>query len=132
MDEQLTENIKDKNNWQRLLFMLLFGVFYSITEIVLLIVIVFQFLARLTTASTNARALSFGAQLSTYIYQIFMYLTYNSEERPYPFANWPTANIRADLPSHTRRGRPRKKAPAAAKAEAEKKPRSSKKVTGSK
>ena len=109
MNEQVTENLKNTNNWQRALFMVLFAVFYSIAEIVLLIVIVFQFLSKLITGTTNERALSFGAQLSTYVFQTFMYLTYNTEERPYPFANWPTASVKAEFqPKHTRRGRPRK------------------------
>jgi len=110
MEEQLSENLKNTSNWLRLLFMLLFAAFYSIAEIVLLVVVTFQFLCKLISGSTNERALAFGAQLSTYIYQTFMYLTYNTEERPFPFANWPTIHAKADLPSHTRRGRPRKTA----------------------
>ncbi len=114
MEEQLTENLKNTGNWLRLLFMLLFAAFYSIAEIVLLVVVVFQFLCKLVSGTTNERARAFGAQLSTYVYQTFMYLTYNTEERPFPFANWPTIHARAELPSHTRRGRPRKAAAASA------------------
>ncbi len=117
MEEQLTENLKNTSNWLRLLFMLLFAAFYSIAEIVLLVVIAFQFLCKLISGSANERALAFGAQLSTYVYQTFMYLTYNTEERPFPFANWPTIHAKANLPSHTRRGRPRKTAAADAETE---------------
>ncbi|OAD23647.1 hypothetical protein THIOM_000515, partial [Candidatus Thiomargarita nelsonii] len=28
--------------------------------------------------------------LSIYIHQILLYLTYNSEEKPFPFSSWPT------------------------------------------
>jgi len=133
MEKQLTENLKNTSNWFRLLFMLLFAAFYNIAEIVLLIVITFQFLCKLVTGTANERALSFGAQLSTYMYQTFMYLTYNTEERPFPYANWPNTHDGAALPSHTRRGRPRKTEAAAVKpAAATKKPPSSKKDTGAK
>lgn len=133
MDEQVTENLKNTSHWQRAIFMVLFAAFYSIAEIVLLIVIVFQFLSKLITGATNERALSLGSQLSTYVFQTFMYLTYNTEERPYPFANWPTASDKANLlPKHTRRGRPRKaEAPASKPAAVAKKQRSAaKKETG--
>ena len=38
---------------------------------------------------TNDRLLRFGGELSDFLYQIFLYLTFNSEEKPFPFADWP-------------------------------------------
>ena len=32
----------------------------------------------------------FGQSLATYTYQIVMYLTFNTEEQPFPFADWPS------------------------------------------
>ncbi|HXH72872.1 MAG TPA: DUF4389 domain-containing protein, partial [Mariprofundaceae bacterium] len=88
-DEQLKENVKNSSAWMRLLFMLLFAVLYSVAEMVLTVVVIFQFLSVLITGRKNAKVLSLGAQLATYAYQVFSYLTYNSEERPFPFADWP-------------------------------------------
>jgi hypothetical protein len=82
--EHLKESLKDGGSWLRLLFMVLFSVIYSVAEVV-----VFQFLCVLLTGNRNDKALSLGAQLSTFIYQVLRYLTYNSDERPYPFADWP-------------------------------------------
>jgi len=87
--EHLKESLKDGNSWLRLFFMLLFAVIYSVAEVVLVMVIVFQFLCVLLTGKRNDKALSLGAQLSTFIYQVLRYLTYNSDERPYPFSDWP-------------------------------------------
>ncbi|GGK56329.1 DUF4389 domain-containing protein [Amphritea balenae] len=75
--------------WWRALYMLLFGVLYSVAEVVLVVVIVFQFIALLVFKSPNGRLLTFGQSLSTYIYQILSFLTFNSESHPYPFAPWP-------------------------------------------
>jgi hypothetical protein len=52
-------------------------------------VVVFQFLSQLLTRRTNQRLLKLGQSLSTYSYQILVFLTYNSEYRPYPFGAWP-------------------------------------------
>lgn len=95
MSGEIQHHLKNAGTWTRLLFMLLFAIFYSVAEIVLLAVIIFQFLYTLVTGKTNARALRFGAQLSTYAYQVFMYLTYNTEERPFPFTDWPAASTGA-------------------------------------
>lgn len=93
-DESLADvkaHLKDTNAWLRLLYMLLFGIIYSVAEVVLLAVVVFQFLFVLFGGSRNERLLSLGGQLSTFIYQLLRYLTYNSDIRPYPFGDWPAA-----------------------------------------
>ncbi len=94
--EGLKENLKDGNSWLRLLFMVLFAVFYSVAEVVLVMVIVFQFLCVLLTGDRNDRALSLGSQIASYIYQVLRYLTYNSDECPYPFADWPCDAVLAE------------------------------------
>lgn len=98
MDHELKENLKQKKTWLRGLYMLLFAIFYSVAEIVILVVVVFQFLLALFTARTNARLVLFGKSLSTYVYQVMLYLTFNSEDKPFPFGEWPAA----DTPQLTR------------------------------
>ncbi|MFC1536299.1 DUF4389 domain-containing protein [Pseudomonadota bacterium] len=89
MTDELKEHVKDSSVWVRLLFMVLFAVLYWVAEVVLAVVVLFQFLSVLFTGQKNEKVLSFGAQLSTYAYQIFRYLTYNSEEKPFPLGDWP-------------------------------------------
>lgn len=86
----LKERLGDRSAWHRLLFILLFTVIYSVVEVVLCLVVVFQFLCVLIVGEKNQRALSLGSSLSSYTYRIFRYLTFNSDERPYPFADWPS------------------------------------------
>lgn len=81
--------LKDSATWKRILFMLLFAFIYSIAEIVVTAVVVLQILFRLFTGQPNDRLLAFGRQVSDYIYQILMFLTFNAEEKPFPFSNWP-------------------------------------------
>ncbi|HSH43975.1 MAG TPA: DUF4389 domain-containing protein [Arenicellales bacterium] len=75
--------------WMRALFMLLFAIIYSIAEIVVVLVAVFQFFCVLITGAGNARVLSLGQGLSTYVYQILVFETFNSERLPFPFDVWP-------------------------------------------
>ena len=89
MSDDVKQNLKSQSTWIRGLYMLLFIVFSRIAEIVLLAVIVFQFLLKLFTGETNDRLLKLGQGLSTYVYQVFVFLAFNSEYHPYPFGAWP-------------------------------------------
>lgn len=74
----------------RLLYMLLFAVLFKAAEFVMWVVTVFQIIMTLLTGDPNERVLKFGKQLSLYVYSLWMYLTYNTERRPFPFSDWPT------------------------------------------
>jgi multisubunit Na+/H+ antiporter MnhE subunit len=88
----LEENLKSRSTWLRFVFMIVFVLIYGVTRIVLGAVVILQFLWVLFTAETNPRLLHLGASLATYTYQILRYLTYNTEERPFPFdLDWPNA-----------------------------------------
>ncbi len=89
MNSEIKENLKQKQTWLRGLYMLLFVIFYSVAEFVLAVIVIFQFLSALFTGRTNARLLKLGQSLSTYIYQLLIYLSFNSDYRPYPFGAWP-------------------------------------------
>ena len=58
-------------------------------EVILVAIIIFQFLSSLFTTKVNDRLQKLGQQLGTYIYQLLLFFTFNTEERPYPFAAWP-------------------------------------------
>ena len=85
----LKQNLREKSTWLRGLYMLLFILFISVAKVVILAVIIFQFLSELITRKTNQRLLKFGQSLSTYSYQILVFLTFNSDYHPYPFGAWP-------------------------------------------
>lgn len=99
MENGLKANLTNKSTWKRGLYMLLFALIYGLAEIVLTAVVLFQFGSQLITGRTNRRLLNFGQQLATYLYEILLFLTYKSEQMPYPFEGWP-------------KGAPKKGAPA--------------------
>jgi Domain of unknown function (DUF4389) len=89
VNTELKQNLSSSDTWMRGLYMLIFAVIYSITEFVIFAVVVFQFLATLFTGHRNQRLLDFGAALGTFVYQILQFVTYNSDEKPFPFGAWP-------------------------------------------
>lgn len=89
MSNNVKDNLKSQSTWKRGLYMLLYAIFYTIAEIVLFAVIIFQFLLKLFTGETNERLRKLGQGISTYIYQILQYMNFNSEYQPYPFGAWP-------------------------------------------
>ncbi|MBY0578738.1 MAG: DUF4389 domain-containing protein [Burkholderiales bacterium] len=78
-----------KNPWVRALFMLLLGMLYSLAGTVLLIVAVAQFIFLIAGGTPNSRLASFGHSLGEYIRQIVEFQTFNTEEKPFPFSDWP-------------------------------------------
>jgi len=89
MNDKQEQTYKDRSVWLRGLFMLVFILLMGVAKFVTLIVVLLQFLAVLFTAEKNINLLQFGKSLSVYQYQIVLYLTYNSEERPFPISEWP-------------------------------------------
>ena len=89
MTENVKDNIKKPSTWKRGLYMLLFSFLSRIAEVVLFAVVVLQFLLKLLTDDTNERLGKLGQGISTYLYQVFQYLSFNSDYQPYPFGAWP-------------------------------------------
>jgi len=118
--ETLKQHVMDTAIWKRLLFMILFTILYSAAEVVLAVVVVFQFLTVLITGAKNNKVLSFGAQLSTYVYQVFSFLTFNTEVRPYPMGDWPSDKALPEKAKAAAKPKAAPRKPAAKKAPAKK------------
>ena len=94
MTSDVKENIKSQSTWKRGLYMLLYLIFYTIAEVVMAAIVVFQFLLKLFTGQTNERLRKLGQGVTTYIYQILQFVNFNSEYHPYPFGAWPKGEPR--------------------------------------
>jgi len=92
MDSELKQQLRSGSVWRRALYMVLFSFFYMVAEFVLTFVVLFQFVSVLFSGETNAKLLRLGGELSRYIYQIVRFLSFNSEQHVYPFAEWPNSS----------------------------------------
>jgi len=97
MDPQLKEHITAKTTWSRGLYILLFAIVFNLAEILVVAVVLFQFLSTLLTGSNNQQLLRLGRQLSDFVRQLLMFVTYNSEDKPFPFGPWPNTTEDATL-----------------------------------
>lgn len=89
-DSVFEANLKSRATWVRALFMIAFCFLFAIVEIVLLAAVVIQFIWRIAKGSPNQPLLELGQGLATYLYQIVRFLTFNTEELPFPFdGDWP-------------------------------------------
>lgn len=84
----IKHNLQSKSIWMRFLYMILFAIFYGVAELVLAVIVIFQFLVSFT-GKTNDNLRDFGQSLAQYLYDVVRFLTYNTDDLPFPFADWP-------------------------------------------
>ena len=78
-----------RNILMRGLFMLLMAFAFHVCVTVLFFVTVIQFVIMLLNDTPNARLASFGRGMGSYLRQIVNFLTFATEEMPFPFSEWP-------------------------------------------
>ncbi|MDO3384130.1 DUF4389 domain-containing protein [Gilvimarinus algae] len=88
-NEKLKSNLLSADHWMRLVFMLLFSVILYVAGIVMSILVIVQFIFALITGKDNPNLRQLGDSLSQFIYAALRFLTYNTDEKPFPFADWP-------------------------------------------
>ena len=98
MNEQVKSNIQSSETWQRALFMLLFAIIWTVTETLLFLLALFQLGSALLTGKVNANVGQLGNMIGRYLYQIVQFVTFNSDEKPFPFGPWPDANGKIGVP----------------------------------
>lgn len=89
MDDQLKQHLTSRNVWMRGVYMLLLAIAWAVARILLSLTVIFQFFTVLITGTANATLLRFGHNLGLYVLEIIAFFTFNSEHRPFPFADWP-------------------------------------------
>ena len=92
MNENTDTTINKRNIWIRGLFMLLIGFAFQVCGTVICIVTVIQFVMTLLTGTPNVRLVLFGRSLGRYLQRIVNFLTFATEETPFPFSDWPPAD----------------------------------------
>ncbi len=89
MSGDIKKHVTRRSIWLRLVFMIVLSVAFNVAEVIIFAVVAFQFLASLFTGQPNDRLAGFGRNLARYLQQITVYLTFTTEEKPFPFTPWP-------------------------------------------
>jgi len=69
--------------------MVVLSVAFYVAEFITFAVVAFQFLASLFTGQPNDQLTRFGRNLARYFQQITVFMTFATEEKPFPFTPWP-------------------------------------------
>jgi hypothetical protein len=89
---ELEKHLTSKRTWLRLVTMVLFAIIFIVATWLAAAIVVLQFLVVLVTGDTNSNLQSLGSSMGIYLHNIVDYLSYNNDDLPFPFADWPDAS----------------------------------------
>ncbi|MDO9469776.1 MAG: DUF4389 domain-containing protein [Nitrosomonas sp.] len=89
MNEEIKQRLQKKEIWQRGFYMILFMCIYGFSNFLIVSIFFFQYVTLILTGQTNVLLLGFSKNLGAYIHQIIIFLSFNNDQRPFPFSAWP-------------------------------------------
>lgn len=92
-NDELKHNLTSGNQWMRLIYMVLFFFLLEIAAFVMLAVVVLQFLFSIISGGPNDNLRRLGDQIASYVFQTLQFMIYNTEEKPFPFSEWPESDV---------------------------------------
>lgn len=126
--DEIVDNIQERSFWIRIVFMIAFAIASYIIILPLIIVLsIAQALFTLVTGQVNANLRYFSATLALYTTQIIQFLTYLSDDKPYPFSELPEVEDESAPSSTKERAASKDKTQSAASSATDKKPAAAKK-----
>ena len=82
-------SLTNVNTWIRLAYMVLFALLVMAARLLVSIVVILQFALVLVFGRDNENLRNLGQGLAKWVYQAIMFLTFNSNDKPFPFDEWP-------------------------------------------
>jgi hypothetical protein len=98
---ELLRGFRSRQTWVRGFFMLIFLFALWFMRLLITIVAVFQFGALLIAGHPLEPLMPFGRGLALYVQQMTLFLTFNTEELPFPFSPWPQGTEPAEPPTQS-------------------------------
>ncbi len=89
----MSSQYEGKAGWQRVLFTAIFWVIFYLSQLVVAAVVVAQCIFTLISGAPNEQLLHFGDSMSKYIHEILRFVTFNTDQRPFPFADFPKSDL---------------------------------------
>jgi hypothetical protein len=77
------------DHWLRFAFMVLFLLILGVVSYLIVALVVLQFFWALIAGEGNDKLRDFGSSVARFILQVLRFLTYNTDHKPFPFADWP-------------------------------------------
>lgn len=89
MSSSSKARFSDADLWIRFLYMVLFALLTVVARFAVCAIALVQFLLVLFSGEDNRNLRSFGNSLSLWTFDAYRFLTFNSEQKPFPFMDWP-------------------------------------------
>lgn len=86
---EFKSNVTSDAFWLRTLYVVAFFFVYRVIDLLVLLLTVVQWFFRLFTGQPHQELAIFATALGVYVQQIVHYLAGRTEEKPYPFQDWP-------------------------------------------
>lgn len=99
MNNESQSRFTDPDLWIRLLYMILFALLTGLSRLVICVLALLQFLAVLFGGEDNRSLRDFSASLAEWTLRAFRFITFNSDDKPFPFADWPPPSTEVPLDS---------------------------------
>ncbi|EIF50044.1 MULTISPECIES: DUF4389 domain-containing protein [Sulfurovum] len=87
--EEIETNEREKPGIARAVYILLYLIIGRFISMVLFVVAITQFIYTWLSGEPNEKILQFTEGLSEYAKQLVSYVGFNSDEKPWPFGDWP-------------------------------------------
>ena len=81
-----------RNTWRRGLLMIVMAMAFQLAATLVGLIAVVQFVLALVSDAPNERLSHFGRGLGQYLRHIANFVTFGSEDVPFPFSDWPKAD----------------------------------------
>ena len=89
--DNIIGNLKQGSAWVRVILMIAFAVvLYVIIPAIVLVLMLTQTLFVFITGDSNVNLRVLGTALSKYIFEVLQFLSYASDNRPFPFSAFPS------------------------------------------
>lgn len=85
----------------RLGWMLVFVLVWQVAQFLLGALVVVQLIYRMVYSAPNAALMNFGDSLSQYLAQIGRFGSFHTDQKPWPFTDWPVARAPDGEQPHT-------------------------------
>lgn len=89
MQENSMDGAEKRSIWVRGLLMMLMALAYQLAGTVLFFTAIIQFVFALASDAPNPRLAAFGQSVGDFQRQIARFVSFASEDLPFPFADWP-------------------------------------------
>jgi len=87
--EEIETNGREKPGLARALYILLYLIIGRFVSMVLFVIAITQYIYSWLTGEPNDKILYFTEGLSEYAKQLVSYVGFNTDEKPWPFGDWP-------------------------------------------